>query len=258
MPPFGSPLSLAPKIMQNFVLLLVMVLQKGYHYVKAGWNLAKAGVARDQTKKKQQAELGYWELQKATDRDLSSDHYEYFYTRHFGLDERDYEDQRVLDIGCGPRGSLDWATMTEQRVGLDPLADEYEESGLTGHSDMEYVSSGAEDIPFSKDYFDIVMSFNSLDHVDDLQRSIREIKRVTAPDGMFLLITDVNHDPTVTEPISYEWDIVERFTPEFELLWKDCREKSEDGIYASARDGEPYDFSDETSRYGVLSAKFRR
>lgn len=81
---------------------------------------------------------------------------------------------------------------------------------------------------------------------------------MTSPNGLFLLITDVNHDPTVTEPISYGWDVVEKFAPKFDLVWQDQREKSEDGIYASARFGEPYDFSDETSRYGVLSAKFKR
>ena len=26
---------------------------------------------------------------------------------------------RVLDVGCGPRGSLEWATMAARRVGID-------------------------------------------------------------------------------------------------------------------------------------------
>lgn len=235
-----------------------MGLDRGYQYAKAGLNLILAVLSRDPTEKKRKAELGYWKLQMARQGSLPSDHYEYFFTNHFDLDTHDYEGKRVLDIGCGPRGSLNWATMTKQSVGLDPLANEYEDLGIDDDSPMEYVESGAENIPFPDNHFDIVTSFNSLDHVDDLEQSISEIKRVTAPDGLLLLITDVNHDPTVTEPISYSWDVVERFTPEFELIWQDQREKSEDGIYASAQYGESYDFSDNSARYGVLSAKFKR
>ncbi|NEU58090.1 class I SAM-dependent methyltransferase [Halorussus sp. MSC15.2] len=235
-----------------------MVIDRSYYFMKAGLNLARALFVTNQTEKKQQAELGYWQLQKAKSGELSADHYEYFYTTHFDIDKEEYRGKRILDIGCGPRGSLDWATMTKRRVGLDPLAEEYQRAGLIRDSGMEYVDSGAEEIPFSDDFFDVVVSFNSLDHVDDLEKTISEITRVTASGGLFLLITDVNHDPTVTEPVSYEWDVVDRFTPQFELHWKDCREKSEDGIYASARDGEPYDFSNDEARYGVLSAKFVR
>lgn len=230
---------------------------RGYYYVKAGWNLARALLTTDATRRKRNAELGYWKLQKAKAGGLSTGHFEYFYTDHFRLEEDDYAGKRVLDIGCGPLGPLDWATMVERGIGLDPLMSEYRDLGGST-SPIEYVNSRAEEIPFPDGYFDIVTSFNSLDHVDDLEKSIGEIKRVVSSDGLFLLITDVNHDPTVTEPVSYGWDVVEKFAPEFDLVWRDQREKSEDGIYASARFGEPYDFSDETSRYGVLSAKFKR
>ena len=31
----------------------------------------------------------------------------------------------TTDIGCGPRGSLEWATMAAERVGLDPPVNKY-------------------------------------------------------------------------------------------------------------------------------------
>jgi ubiquinone/menaquinone biosynthesis C-methylase UbiE len=37
--------------------------------------------------------------------------------------------------------------------------------GLHG---MTYVAARSEEIPFPEGYFDVVSSFNSLDHVDDL------------------------------------------------------------------------------------------
>lgn len=146
-------------------------IEQGIQFAKAGVDLILAALSRKPTEKKRKAELGYWKLKMAKQGELSSDHYEYFFTDHFDLDSGDYEGKRVLDIGCGPRGSLDWATMTEQNVGLDPLINEYEDLGIGDGSPMEYVDSGAEDIPFPDGHFDIVTSFNSLDHVDDLERS---------------------------------------------------------------------------------------
>ncbi len=50
---------------------------------------------------------------------------------------------------------------------------------------MKYVCSGSENIPFPNNYFDIVCSFNSLDHVNDLDKSIFEIKRVIKKEVFF-------------------------------------------------------------------------
>lgn len=221
-----------------------------YHY-------SNAFLRRKPTRKKRHKELAFW-LRKATvEGHLDNDHFEYYYTSHFDLEPDDYEGKRILDIGCGPRGSLEWADSAEERIGIDPLADDYQHLGAENHS-MTYVAGRAEDLEFDDGYFDIVTSMNSLDHVDDLDTVIQEIKRVTKPGGIFLVITDVNHQPTIAEPISYDWDITERFEPEFELLWEDHREKSEGGVYESAKAGEPYDHENPEQRYGVLSAKFRR
>src|SRR4029079_10710133 len=100
-----------------------------------------------------------------------------FYTSHFGLSASDYAGKRILDIGCGPRGSLEWADMTAERVGLDPLADEYLKLGAKNHK-MSYVAAPSEKIPFPDGHFDVVCSFNSLDHVDDIPTTINKIIRV--------------------------------------------------------------------------------
>ena len=83
-----------------------------------------------------------------------------------------------MNIGCGPRGRLEWADITAQRVGLDPLVPAYLKLGADKHK-MEYVASGSENIPFPDGHFDIVACLNALDHVDDLDATIREVKRAT-------------------------------------------------------------------------------
>ena len=88
-------------------------------------------------------ELEYWSAQKESEGDLRNTWFEGFYASHFGLTRGDYTDKRVLDIGCGPRGSLEWATTAAERVGVDPLADDYLALGAADHA-MTYVAAPAE------------------------------------------------------------------------------------------------------------------
>src|SRR5689334_15301113 len=75
---------------------------------------------------KQWHELRFWRQRYDSEgRALTNEHYEKYYTTFFGLDHEFYRGKRVIDIGCGPRGSLEWADMTAERIGLDPLANEY-------------------------------------------------------------------------------------------------------------------------------------
>jgi hypothetical protein len=74
---------------------------------------------------KTQSELRYWKNRKKEEGEFSNNHYPFFYTTHFDFTINDYRNKRILDIGCGPRGSLEWAQHASERVGLDPLADKY-------------------------------------------------------------------------------------------------------------------------------------
>ena len=200
---------------------------------------------------KGEAEFAYWRGRRAVDGGLANDHYQWFYTELFGLTEADYAGQRVLDIGCGPRGTLEWATGAAERVGLDPLVSRYRDLGIDGHA-MTYVEAGAEHIPFSAGHFDIVTVFNALDHVDDVDQAIREITRVTRPGGTSLILVEVNHKPTRTEPHTLGWDVLERFDG-----WKvvDARRLAidEHNIYGAARRAASW-----RAGPGLLGAHLRR
>jgi ubiquinone/menaquinone biosynthesis C-methylase UbiE len=209
------------------------------------------------------AELDFWDSRLQQQGVLTNDHFKYFYTTYFGIEESFYSSKKILDIGCGPRGSLEWAAAAHMRVGIDPLAQAYRPLGTNRHA-MRYVACGAENLPFPNDTFDVVSSFNSLDHVDDLDRAIDEICRVLAPRGYFLLLTDIHCHPTVLEPIAYNWDIVDRFLPELELVERRQVEQtvfSPEGfgdLYQSLRRGTPYQHNDLRERNGVLSARYRK
>ena len=197
----------------------------------------------------------FWKYQKLKEKDLANQHYEPFFTTFFGLTKADYAGKKVMDIGCGPRGSLEWANNAALRIGLDTLANKYIKMEGKKHK-MKYVQGGAEQIPFEDNLFDVISSFNSLDHVDDLTLSIKEIKRVLKPGGRFLLISDIHSYPTICEPSAFDWSIVEQFRPEFEVL--DERHFEGNLMYKSIREGVPFDHANTEDRYGILTVFFQK
>jgi SAM-dependent methyltransferase len=207
----------------------------------------------DVARAKAASELAFWRRTLPPGVSVENRHYEYLFTALFGIRIEEYAGRRVLDVGCGPRGSLEWAAVTRQRIGLDPLVDAYQRFGIRRHT-MTYIKACSEAIPFITGAFDFVASFNSLDHVDNLDLTLKELGRVLAPGGRLLLIAEVNHEPTLTEPISFSWDIAGRFPPGFRVVTEYRFEKPVSPIYESIYMGVRFDASDPTSRPGILCA----
>ena len=195
----------------------------------------------NRSKAKAAHELSYWRsLPDAQRQDYSR--FEQYYTKTFGLDRSFYDGRRVLDIGCGPKGSLEWATNAAECVGLDPLAESYRELGIDRHR-MRYVGAPAENMPLPDAYFDVVTTFNSLDHVDDLNKTISEIRRVTKVGGTVLVLVEASHTPTITEPVMIEWDLARTEFRDFKAIAERRLEMSKPGFYDSVDAGVPYDES---------------
>ena len=218
----------------------------------ARWTLARLR-GRLRPPSKGDAEMAYWRERAAREGVLGNAHYERVFTTQFGLDARFFDAKRVLDVGCGPRGSLEWATAAAQRVGLDPLVGRYRALGIDRHA-MQYVAAPAERIPFGDASFDIVASLNSLDHVDDVAAAVAEITRVAAPGATWLLTVEIGHEPTPTEPHSLGWDVAERA-----LGWK-VQWSARNGLRA---DHDIYASIDEDRAYpgdgpGLLRARLTR
>jgi ubiquinone/menaquinone biosynthesis C-methylase UbiE len=200
-------------------------------------------------------ELCYWRLKKIKEGQLTNYHYKYFYTSYFSLPDEFYKDKIIMDIGCGPRGSLEWATMTQRRIGLDPLANQYLKLGADKHS-MEYVNAFSENMPFPDNYFDVITSFNSLDHVDNVELTCNEIKRTLKENGILLLIVEIHHKPQLTEPQTLGWDCIGRYFPGFYVVEeKHLKEVQKHFIYRNLRSNIP--LIDKTQD-GVLTAMIRK
>ena len=166
---------------------------------------------RAQDKVKKWNELLFWKMHlRKTEGRFHNGHYEVLFTRLFGIDKAHYAGKRILDVGCGPLGSLEWADAAAERVGVDVLANEYLVLNKGRHR-MRYVAAGSEEMPFEDGHFDTVSMFNALDHVSSIERTVTELVRVLKPGGDLLILVEIGHPPTITEPHRIDETIVDAF-----------------------------------------------
>lgn len=203
-------------------------------------------------------EFLYWKSRQMREGGvLKAGVYEVVYTTNIGIDKQFYSGKKILDIGCGPRGSLEWADEAAERVGLDPLVDRYRELGIDQHK-MTYVNAPSEAIPFPDEYFDVALSLNSLDHVDDLDQTAREIKRVLAQAGFFFVMVEIHPHPTIAEPITLSWDFLKKF--QMQIIEEHHYEVNPDvpGVRGAMLSKVNFDHTNNQERSGVLIAKLQK
>ena len=104
----------------------------------------------------------------------------------------------------------------------------------------------------------VVCTFNSIDHVEDLSKSCQEVKRVLKSGGLLLLLVDIQPKPTATEPQVIPWDFINREFPDMEVITEDQFEKLEKGMYNSIKSKVPFDTINPAKRDGILLAKLKK
>ncbi len=100
--------------------------------------------------------------------------------------------KRVLDVasGVGYGSNLLKAAGADQIVGID-YSEQAVRYGAARHAGAgpDYVLADAECLPLADAQFDIIVSFETIEHVPDPQRFLCEVKRVLRPDGLFIVST---------------------------------------------------------------------
>lgn len=100
----------------------------------------------------------------------------------------------VLDVGCGD-GHFASVTFTEPiDVGMDPWQRDLLECATLGSSVYkDLVLGSATEMPFADESFQTVVSNSVLEHIPDVEMTVREIARVLKPGGACIL-SDVRHE----------------------------------------------------------------
>lgn len=97
----------------------------------------------------------------------------------------------VLDVGCNTGyGTIRFVPVARRVVGVD-VSPRAIEAALDRavHGQPEFLLSGGLELPFPDDSFDLVTSFQVLEHVPDPLVFVRELIRVTRPGGKVILAT---------------------------------------------------------------------
>ncbi|MBN3040492.1 MAG: class I SAM-dependent methyltransferase [Candidatus Omnitrophica bacterium] len=101
------------------------------------------------------------------------------------------EGKSVLDIGCGARkGPLILSEKAKKIIATDISfqAIEYCKENYRKNN-VSYIVSDAVRLPFREGFFDIVSSFEVIEHLNDYLEYLREAKRVLKEKGSFIVST---------------------------------------------------------------------
>ena len=100
------------------------------------------------------------------------------------------KDLRILEIGCGAGRLTNYLI----RKGFDAIGFDISETLINeGHSrypdTMIFIASGGEDMPLKDSFFGIVLSFDVLEHIPDVDAHLSEVRRVLKSGGFYLFQT---------------------------------------------------------------------
>lgn len=101
----------------------------------------------------------------------------------------DLENKKILDIGCGDGSDLKkFSELGAVVYGVEP-SDEFVRSAKELNPDGIIKESVAENIPFSDNMFDVVVSKWALQTCIDIPKALNEAARVLKPGGMFVFLS---------------------------------------------------------------------
>lgn len=91
---------------------------------------------------------------------------------------------RTLEVGCGEgRVTRDLSRRGHNMVAIEPSRSLLASAKAAGSSDQRYAIADGMSLPFRKGAFDVVVAYNVLQVVDDLDVTLEEVARVLAPGG---------------------------------------------------------------------------
>lgn len=107
----------------------------------------------------------------------------------------DIDSKTVLDIACGTGYGTALLAQKAAKVygidisqeAIDYAQERYQRDNIT------YLKGDCLSIPLENDSVDRVVSFETIEHIDDHEQFLREIKRVLHPDGVLILSSPNKH-----------------------------------------------------------------
>lgn len=143
------------------------------------------------------------------------------------------KDKIVLDIASGSGyGTKLLAENAKQVIGVDinKEAVEYSKKNFSGKN-ITYILGDGTSIPLEDDSVDVVVTFETIEHIQDYKQFLKEVSRVLKPDGLAIISTPNDlefaegnhfhiHEFTYDELISLLSGYFKNFKSYFQSTWK--------------------------------------
>ncbi len=126
----------------------------------------------------------------------------------------------VLDIACGEGyGSNLLAAKAASVTGMDIDSGSIDKAAKKYQKEnLRFIQAGAEKIPAADAQFDLVVSFETLEHLADHDTMIKELKRVLKPGGLLLISTPDKKNYSDNRNYKNPFHLKELYRNEFEAL----------------------------------------
>lgn len=97
--------------------------------------------------------------------------------------------KRVLDLACGEGfGSAFLARRAESVIGVDVDEATIVEAGRRYyHSNLQFIRAEADNLPLVDSSFDVITSFETIEHLENHEGMFEEMRRVLAPGGVLII-----------------------------------------------------------------------
>ena len=92
------------------------------------------------------------------------------------------ENKKILDFGCGDGRYKKFISKTNDYTGID-----VEESGHLNTAKKYDIIWNKKKLPFENDYFDAILMTEVLEHIEDIDTTLKEIYRVLKKNGSILI-----------------------------------------------------------------------
>ncbi len=145
--------------------------------------------------------------------------YEHWHRYAFAADFAEGKD--VLDLACGEGyGSDLLSRQAKSVVGVDVSAEavEHARQRYGGAPNLRFEPGDCANIPLPDDSVDLVVSFETLEHVEAQEAMLAEFSRVLRPSGMLMISTPDKRTYSDETGYTNEFHVRELYRPEFEAL----------------------------------------
>lgn len=95
------------------------------------------------------------------------------------------QDLKILNVGCGPGRSSQYLSKFGHVVSIE--YDKYCCEFASEKTGLEIINGSITELPFDDNSFDLVCAFDVIEHVEDDQLAVQEMKRVAKENGVLFI-----------------------------------------------------------------------